>query len=104
MYHTKITKRQVQALFTAMAPNRPLKKLNLFGINLSSVDADVLALAVNRLEEVDFRRTGLDAEQLNRILIVVTGMGTRLLHNINTVGLLTRRINGILHVWYSLPA
>jgi len=63
-----ITDDQKQALFTAMCPNRPLKKLNLFGIDLSAVDEDVLATAVNRLEEVDLRETGLDTDQLRSIL------------------------------------
>ena len=53
-----------QAIFAALsAPDCRLKRLNMSGVNLSSVDAGVMADAVNTLETADMRITHLTSRQ-----------------------------------------
>jgi len=55
----KLTNDQLQALFTAMCQNSQLKKLDLDGNNLSSVEPELFGRAVNRLEDVNLGGTSL---------------------------------------------
>jgi len=64
---TRLTPQQVTAICTAMTGNSQLKKLELPGNNLSSVDADLLAQAVTQLEEVGLARTRLTPQQVEAI-------------------------------------
>ena len=58
---TCLTPQQVEAIFAALHTSSQLKILRIGGNNLSSVDPDVLARGVNKLEEMamdDSRLTG----------------------------------------------
>ena len=65
---TNLTTRQIIAIFTAMTGSSHLKTLKLAGNNLSSVDTDLLAQAVNQLETVNIRSTQLTRQQRTMIL------------------------------------
>jgi len=65
---TNLTNKQVTALFQKMSQNCPLKTLNLSLIKLSSVEPELLAIAVNRLEDVNLKFTNLSTEQMTSIL------------------------------------
>ena len=60
---------KLKAIFAALsAPTCRLKRLNMSGVNLSSVDAGVMADAVNMLETADIRITHLTSRQITEIL------------------------------------
>ena len=65
---THLTPQQVEAIFAALHTSSQLKILRIGGNNLSSVDPDVLARGVNKLETVDMRETKLTKEQKTKIL------------------------------------
>ena len=60
---------KLRAIFAALnAPTCRLRRLNMSGVNLSSVDAGVMADAVNMLETADIRITHLTSRQITEIL------------------------------------
>jgi len=64
---TFLTLQQVTAICTSMTGNSQLKTLNLAANDLSSVDADILAQAVTKLEEVKLADTDLTPQQVEAI-------------------------------------
>merc|ERR1719319_409681 len=65
---TRLTPQQVEAIFAALDTSSQMKKLRIRSNNLSSVDPDVLARVVNKLETVDITITHLTEQQKIRIL------------------------------------
>jgi len=63
-----LTKKQVQTIFSAMCRDTKLKELYIPGNNLSTVQPDTLATAVNLLETVDMRSTQLTPQQITAVL------------------------------------
>jgi len=68
LHGTNLTDNQYQALFSAISQNVQMKNLDLYCNNLSSVEPDILATAITRLEDVDLQVTELSTEQLTKIL------------------------------------
>jgi len=66
--YTRLTPQQVEAIFAALDTSSQMKILRIRSNNLSSVDPDVLARGVNKLETVDMRDTDLTEQQITRIL------------------------------------
>jgi len=64
------TYNQIQALFTAMSQNSQLKKLGLGCNNLYTVNPELFAKALTRLEDVDLNSTLIT----NALLVYETGM------------------------------
>jgi len=64
---TQLTPQQVTAICTAITGNSQLKSLSLYGNNLSSVNADILAQAATQLEEVELGYTQLTPQQVKAI-------------------------------------
>ena len=65
----QLTVEQGTAIFTAInQENCKMKQLNISNNNLSSVDAGLVARAVNMLEEVEMEDTQLTREQEGAIL------------------------------------
>jgi len=65
---TLLTPRQVEAIFAALDTTSQLKSLHMCIVSLSSVDPDVLARVVNRLEKVEMWDAQLTGQQLTSIL------------------------------------
>ena len=65
---THLTPQQVEAIFAALETSSQLKILRIGDNNLSSVDPDVLARGVNKLETVHMNHTELTEQQKTRIL------------------------------------
>merc|ERR1712129_629216 len=65
---TDLTPQQVEAIFAAFETSSKTKILRIGVNNLSSVDPDVLARVVNKLETVDMQGTDLTEQQMTRIL------------------------------------
>ena len=65
----RLSPEKLKAIFAALnMPSSRVKRLNMSGINLSSVDANVMANVVNKLEIVDIRITHLTSLQITEIL------------------------------------
>jgi len=102
---TNLTNKQVTALFQKMSQNCPLKTLNLSCINLSYVEPELLAIAVNRLEDVDLEFTDLSTEQMTSILshvkedtkIQVLGLGGNDLSSVES-GLISTAFTRLVEV------
>ena len=60
----------VESVFDALLlmSSNHLKSLSTDGVNLSSVDPDVMAKAVNKMETVEIKNSHLTSLQMNRIL------------------------------------
>jgi len=65
---TRLTPQQVEAIFAALDTFSHLKILRICVNNLSSVDPEVLARVVNKLETVNMWATHLTRQQMTRIL------------------------------------
>jgi len=75
----KLTTHQVVSLFTQLArPDTRTKELELDGQDLSSVPADQLAIAVNKLEEAQLWDSNLKTDQLTAILTQIIDNETNL--------------------------
>ena len=68
---TKMTSEQVQVLFTTMCQESQLKKLVISNNNLSTVEPEVLATAVNKLEEVGMWKTHITSEQAQTLFAAI---------------------------------
>ena len=66
--HTRLTPQQVEAIFAALDTSTKMKILRIERTDLSSVDPDVLARVVNKLETADIAKTQLTEQQVTRIL------------------------------------
>jgi len=66
--NTRLTSQQVVAIFSAIDSATKLRILKIRHLNLSVVDADLVARAVIRLETVWLHSTGLTGQQVARIL------------------------------------
>lgn len=90
----RLGEEQLRALLTcSLGPSR-LRRLDLSGVNLSSVPGDILALAVSRLQEADLACTWLTRAQLH-LLVEQVCRFTRLEHlrlQAATVALLSREM------------
>ena len=85
MWNTELTTRQLEAVLKAATTSSTLRKLNL-GNNLSLVEPELLARAVNRLVDVDIRHTLLTKEQVEAILshsLVQTSLKTLVLGRVS---------------------
>jgi len=67
LWYSYLTPQQVTAICTAMTGNSQLKTLHLSDINLSTVDAGILAQVVTQLEEVGLWATDLTPQQVEAI-------------------------------------
>ena len=69
LWYTQLTKQQLEEIFTAICvgPSQ-LTSMDLQSTQTSSVDAGLLARAVNRLEEVVLHNTQLSKDQAEAIL------------------------------------
>ena len=68
LYDTKLTTQQAEKVLEAVITNSKLKVLNMQNNNLSLVDADILAKAVNKLESVEMYNTDLTGQQITEVL------------------------------------
>ena len=86
MWNTELTTRQLEAVLKAATTSSTLRKLNLGNNNLSLVEPELLARAVNRLVDVDIRHTLLTKEQVEAILshsLVQTSLKTLVLGRVS---------------------
>jgi len=72
LWSTDITNDQAMALFTAMSENSQLKVLHLSDNNLASVDPELLARVVARLEDVNLKNTNLTNEQIQALFTALS--------------------------------
>jgi len=68
LQYTTMNLQQVEAIFAALNTSSHLKVLDITGNDLSSVDPDVLARVVSKLETADISNTFLTEQQMDRIL------------------------------------
>ena len=68
MWSSELTSQQLEAILTAAQASSTLRKLNLGNNKLSLLEPELVAMAVNSLEEVDIRHTLLTREQVETIL------------------------------------
>ena len=104
---TQFTVEQVEAILTAISEeNCEMKKLEIYFINLSSVDASLLARAVNMLEEVQMYSTELTGQQTEAIFTAIIegnckmkklDMSGNILSNVDA-GLLASAVNSLEEV------
>jgi len=71
--YTRLTTNQVNTIFTSMTGNCKLKTLRVCGNDLSTVEADVLAQAVTKVEEVDMSNCGLTPQQVTALCRAMEG-------------------------------
>jgi len=71
--YTDLTPQQLTAIFTALSVSSNIKKLDLTGNDLSSVDAELLARPFTQLEVVDLENTQLTPQQVRAIFTAMTG-------------------------------
>ena len=77
--HTDLTRQQAETVSANMCSGDiQLKSLKLAGTDLSSMEPDLLARAVSRLEQVDLRATGLTGQQAEAILTAVRAADSQL--------------------------
>ena len=68
MWSSELTSQQLEAILTAAQASSTLRKLNLGNNKLSLLEPELMAMAVNSLEDVDIRHTLLTREQVEAIL------------------------------------
>ena len=68
LVNTKLTPQHAEAIFAALDKSSKLKTLNIALNNFTSVDPDVLARVVNKLEEVYMVGTALTEQQKRRVV------------------------------------
>jgi len=73
LYKTQLTPEQVTAICTAIAGDSQLKTLELTGSDLSRVDAEILAKAITKLEEVELVNTQMTPQQVEAIFAALNG-------------------------------
>ena len=68
LYDTKLTTQQAEEILVAIITSSKLKVLNMQNNKLSSVDPDIMAKAVNKLDSVEMYNTDLTQQQITKIL------------------------------------
>ena len=68
---SKLTNQQVEDIFKHINEDCKLKNLHMAGVNLSSVDGDVIATAVANLYQVNLGYTNLTTPQLEAVLMAI---------------------------------
>ena len=68
LYDTKLTTQQAENILVAIITSSKLKVLNIQNNKLSSVDPDIMAKAVNKLDSVEMYNTDLTQQQITKIL------------------------------------
>ena len=104
---TQFTVEHMEAILTAISEeNCKMKKLEIYFLNLSSVDASPLARAVNMLEEVQMYSTELTGQQTEAIFTAIIegncnikklDMSGNILSNVDA-GLLASAVNSLEEV------
>ena len=85
---TRLTPKQVEAIFAALDTSNKLKRLDITMNDLSPVDPEVMARVINKMELVSMLFTRLTKQQITRILehsLVSTSLKRLELHGLDEV-------------------
>ena len=85
---TRLTPKQVEAIFAALDTTNKLKRLDITMNDLSPVDPEVMARVINKLEMVSMLFARLTEQQITRILeqsLVSTSLKRLELHGVDEV-------------------
>ena len=73
LWDPQLTTKQLHEIFTVMSNDTRLKSFEIRGVHLHTVNADLLASAVNNIETVSLLETQLTTNQVNAIFTAACG-------------------------------